>query len=421
MDCGLHQGSHFCELHNYNPFPYNPAEIEAVFITHAHIDHTGRLPKLARDGFRGAIYSTPPTRDFAELLLYDSQHLLSLEAERDKRAPIYTDADIVNLMKLWRGANYHEPIKIGSATVTFYSAGHILGSATIVVSAEGKAIIFSGDLGNQPSPLIGPSECQVKGDYCLIESAYGDRIHEPMTERKKKLETIISETIKAGGTLMIPAFALERTQILLLEIKDLIEAGKIPKVQIFIDSPLAIKLTTVYNRYRDYFKEEVRHRFASEEEVFHFPGLHMTLTTDDSKSINEVKGPKIIIAGSGMSQGGRILHHEKRYLPDPKSTLLIFGYQTAGSLGRLLLDGAPKVKISGEEVEVKAKIKAIGAYSAHADQTQLLNWINCLKGHVKKVFVVQGEPAASNCLAGKIKEGIGAEAIVPSEGMTAEL
>lgn len=421
IDCGLNQGSHFCEQQNYAAFAYDPADITDVFITHAHIDHSGRVPKLVKDGFRGTIYSTPPTRDFAELLLYDSEHILSQEAQRDKKEPIYTDADVLNAMKNWRGVDYHERINLGEASVTFYSAGHILGSASLVVRAEGKTIVFSGDLGNYPSPLIEQGECPAQADYALIESAYGNRNHEDQPRRKQKLEKVITDTMQRGGTLIIPAFALERTQILLLEIKDMVERGVMPKVPIFIDSPLAIKLTTVYNRYREYFKEEVRDRFASEDAIFHLPGLRMTLTTDDSKSINAVTGPKIIIAGSGMSQGGRILHHERRYLPDANSTLLIFGYQAEGSLGRLLLNGAKSVRIAGEDVAVRAHIEAIGAYSAHADQTQLLKWAACLKGSVKKMYAVQGEREASAALVQKLKEVHGINAEVPTDGMSVEL
>lgn len=421
IDCGLNQGSNFCEQHNYEPFAYNPKEVVAVFVSHAHIDHTGRLPKLVRDGFSGTVYSTPPTRDFAEALLLDSQHLLEQDAVRVNRPIIYDVNDVLALMKLWQGVPYHQNIQIGPATITQFSAGHILGSATTVVKVEGKTIIFSGDLGNQPSPLIGPSECPTKADYCLIESAYGDRVHEDLPERHQRLEEIIIETIKAGGALMIPAFALERTQILLLEIKDMLEKHQIPQVPIFIDSPLAIKLTVIYNRYRDYFKPEVSEHFTTKGAIFNMPGLRMTPTSEDSKSINAVPNPKIIIAGSGMSHGGRILHHERRYLPDPKSTLLIFGYQAEGSLGRQLLDGVKMVRLFNEDIPVRAKIRAIGAYSAHADQNQLLAWIAPLAGSVKKVFVVQGEAGASSVLAAKIQAGLSVPAIVPITNQTVEL
>lgn len=422
VDCGLAQGSHFAELHNFDPFLYNPASIDAVFVTHAHIDHTGRLAKLIRDGFKGMVYSTAPTRDFAELLLLDSQHILHEEAERVGKPDLYEERHIGDLMQRWHSVPYHEEIDVSPAVhATLYSAGHILGSASILIKAEGKSILFSGDLGNQPAPLIGPAEVPVQADYCLIESAYGDRLHEGLDNRYQKLERVILETLKEGGVLMIPAFALERTQILLLEMHEMIEKHQIPQVQIFIDSPLAIKLTAVYNLYRDFLKPEVARHFNGVDQLFKFPGLHMTPTTDDSKAINHAPNPKIIIAGSGMSHAGRILHHELRYLSDPKSTLLIFGYQAEGSLGRRLLDGAKSVHILGTEVRVRAHIKAIGAYSAHADQRQLMQWIAPLKEKVKKVFVVQGEGSSSAVLAEKMRSELNIDAVVPTAGQVVEL
>jgi len=425
IDCGLHQGSHFCEKHNYEPFSFDPKSISEVFVTHAHIDHTGRLPKLVRNGFLGAVYSTPPTRDFAELLLLDSGHILKQEAEREQLPPIYDDSDVAGLMSQWEGVPYHKEIKLGpfgtGAIVTLFSAGHILGSSSVLIEAEGKRILFSGDLGNSPSPLIGPAEAPERVDYCVMEATYGDRFHEDLTERKHLLQNVITETMHNKGTLVIPVFALERTQVLLLEIKDMIEKKKIPRVPIFLDSPLAIQLTTVYNRYREYFKQDVLSRFTSREAIFDFPGLRMTPTTEDSKSINTSAGPKIVIAGSGMSQGGRILHHEKRYLPDSRSTLLIFGYQAVGSLGRRILDGASTVRIMGEDVPVHAHIKAIGAYSAHADQRQLLEWLAQFKGSVKKVFLVHAEPDSAKAMHAKIADQFGLNAIAPAEKDSVEL
>lgn len=419
IDCGLHQGSNFCERHNYDPFPFDAKQISDVFVTHAHIDHTGRLPKLVRSGFLGTVHSTPPTRDFAELLLLDSGNILKQEAERDQMPVIYDDEDVAALMKQWKGVSYHKEIKLGpygtGATVTLFSAGHILGSASVLVEAEGRRILFSGDLGNSPSPLIGPAEVPDRIDTCVMEATYGNRIHEDISERKHKLQNAITETMKNRGTLIIPVFALERTQILLLEIKDMVEKKKIPRVPIFLDSPLAIQLTTVYNRYREYFKQDVLSRFTSREAIFDFPGLRMTPTTEDSKSINAAGAPKIVIAGSGMSQGGRILHHEKRYLPEAQSALLIFGYQTQGSLGRRILDGATSVRIMGEEVPVRAHIKAIGAYSAHADQRQLLEWLAPFKGSVKKIFLSHAEPDAAAVMSQKIREQFGIEAVAPAE------
>ena len=429
IDCGLNQGSKFCGERNYEDFQYDLAEISEVFVTHAHIDHTGLLPKLAKHGFKGTVYSTPPTKDFAELLLRDSEHILGMEAERDEKPKIYEEGDIVAILNRWQGVNYHQTVNLGvveehgkpSAEVIFHSAGHILGSASIEVRTEGKKILFSGDLGNDPSPLIDSPEGPEDIDYCLMECTYGDRNHEDLKRRKEKLQAIIKESLVDGGVLMIPAFSMERTQILLLELKDMLKEHGIPSVPIFLDSPLAIKLTEVYNRYRHYFREELRHRYADVEGMFNFSQLKKTLTTEESKSINNVSSPKIIIAGAGMSQGGRIIHHEKRYLPDPKSDLLIFGYQVEGSLGRRLLDGEKKVRILGTDVQVKAAIRAIGAYSAHADQRQLLNWVRPMKKNLKRLFLVQGEEKAALVLKDKIKADIGIEAEIPELGTSVEL
>jgi len=417
IDCGLHQGSHYAERQNFEPLPYHAKEIEAVFISHAHIDHIGRLPQLYKAGFRGKIYSTPPTKDFAELLLLDSEHILREEAEKHKKPFLYDAGDVLKTMTLWQKISYHEKVNVGNFTAELYNAGHILGSSSIMVQAENKKIVFSGDLGNVPPPLIKSMEYIENTDYALVESVYGSRIHEEVAERKDLLEDLIEETVKNGGTLMIPAFALERTQELLYELNELVENGRIPQVPVFIDSPLAIKLTAVYQKYfgdQNYFSGESIYLAKSGDSIFNFPGLKMALTTEQSKEINNVPPPKIIVAGAGMSQGGRILHHERRYLPDAKSAILFIGYQAVGSLGRAILDGAKSVRIFGEEVPVRCKIKAIGGYSAHADQLQLLKWVSAMRLHVKKVFVVQGEEDEARPLAQKIRDELAVEAEVPS-------
>lgn len=422
VDCGLNQGSSFSERHNWDDFPYDPLEITGVLITHAHIDHTGRLPKLIKDGFKGKVYSTPPTRDFAKELLLDSEHILLQEAERFKMPPLYGVREVEELMARWEGTAYHQQISIGPFKITFYNAGHILGSSFILVEAEGKKIIFSGDLGNSPAPIIGARESFTEpADYCLLESTYGNRFHEDLAVRKEIVEDLIEDTVKAGGTLLIPAFAMERTQELLFELNELAENGRIPRVPIFIDSPLAIKLTEVYKKFPEYFDEETQKLIKRGDSIFSFPGLQMTLTTEASKAINDVPPPKVIIAGSGMSHGGRILHHERRYLADPKSTLLIIGYQANGSLGRQILDGAKSVKLFGETVPVRCRIKAIGGYSAHADQLQLLEWLRPMRLDLRKVFVVQGEEEAAAALSQKIRDELAIAAEVPEQGKTAVL
>jgi len=422
IDCGLEQGRGFCELENWNPFGYDPKKIDAVFITHAHIDHTGRLPKLTKYGFRGAVYATPPTRDAAELLLKDSDHIMADEAARCKKEILFSNDDIDRLMVLWQPLEYHKPLTVGPFKVTLFNSGHILGSSSILVECEGKKIIFSGDLGNSPGPFTEDPEEIKEADYAILESVYGDRIHEDLPTRKELLEDIIEETLQARGVLMIPAFALERTQQLIYEIHDLITRGRIPSVPVFLDSPLAIRLTEIYRKYDRYLRHESEVGAHNDPgHLFAFPFLHETIETEQSKAIANVKGPKIIIAGSGMSHGGRIIHHEKQYLSDPKSTLLIMGYQAKGSLGRELLDGATTVTILGEEIIVKARIVAIGGYSAHADQRQLLNWIRPMRKSLKKIFVVQGEDEAAIALARRCIDDFAVSAIVPDPHTSFEL
>jgi metallo-beta-lactamase family protein len=416
VDCGLHQESSFCERHNWNPFPYDPASIDAVFATHAHIDHTGRIPKLVREGFHGSIYSTPPTREAAELLLLDSDHVLAEDAERFNLPVLFTEAHVRRALSLWRTLSYHVPLEIGGGRVTLGNTAHILGSAFVTVEAEGKRAVFSSDLGNAPSPLIGSPEIP-RGtvDRCIVESTYGDRIHEDASRRREILQHAVTDTVHRGGTLMIPAFAMERTQEILFELAGLVAARRIPKIPIYLDSPLAIRLTDVYRRYDDYLVHAPGASRASAHHLFDIPGLVETLAREDSKRINEAQGTKVVIAGSGMMHGGRILHHARRYLRDPNSMLLIVGYQAAHSLGRRILDRAPSVRIFGEEIPVRCAVQAIGGYSAHADQSQILDWLRGIPS-LRSVSVVHGEPQVAGMLAEKIARGATPRVHVPREG-----
>ena len=428
IDCGLFQGSKFAETLNYEPFQYKPSEVSFVFLTHGHADHVGRLPKLYKEGFRGKIFATKPTVDITIKTLPDSLGLIKDEAKREGHEPLFDSSDLHNMLSLMAGVDYGQPIEVDGVKITFHDAGHILGSAILEMEfgdKKGKRskIYFSGDLGNPPSPLLKLTYFPKDADYLVIESAYGARIHEDKSIRKALFEKIIEDTAANGGTLVIPTFAIERTQELLYELDGLFGQGRIPKMPVFLDSPLAIELTQIYKRYMDYFNKETAHVIESGDDIFNFPGLKFTKSVEESKKINEVKGPKIIMAGSGMSNGGRILYHEQRYLPDPNSTILFVSYQVEGSLGRKLLSGEKKVTILGKSVPVNCKIKAIGGYSGHADQEILLKWVKVANEaeKLKKVFVVQGEENSSSVLAEKILDDQAIEAVVPSQGDSFEL
>lgn len=413
VDCGLFQGSTIADGENFKPFMYEPSAIEAVFITHAHLDHVGRLPKLYREGFRGKIYSTPATRDCAELILLDSEKLICQQAMKHGHEEFCTEGVVEHLMRLWHPVEYGKELQHNEFFATFIDAGHILGSSSIIIRAEGKTVIFSGDIGNYPAPIIMPTQLPPPADYVVMEATYGNEEHQPQETRRDALEEVIRETVSRGGVLMIPAFALERTQEILYFMNELFAEGRIPRVPVFLDSPLAIKLTSVYHKYRRYFNDAAREAIADGDDIFNFPGLHLTLTAELSKAINEVPAPKIIIAGSGMSHGGRINHHELRYLSDPNSTLLIIGYQAEGSLGRDILDGAKMVRIFGDEVEVHCQVRNITSYSAHADMPKLLQWVGAVK-KAKHVFIVHSEPDRAQHLAGLIQQNLGVVA-TPAE------
>jgi metallo-beta-lactamase family protein len=351
----------------------------------------------------------------------DSEHILAKEARAAGHEPLYATEDIERTVEIWEGVPYHKMFQVGGFNIEMFDAGHVLGSAFYRIHVDGKSIIFSGDLGNSPAPIIRDLEDLPESDYVVMESTYGARVHEGTDTRQKDLRDAIIETVHAGGVLMIPAFALERTQDLLYHIDTLVNNGEIPRVPVYMDSPLAIRLTTIYEKYRSYFNESSSAAVASGNDILNFPGLHSCLTPEESKAINHAPLPKVIIAGSGMSNGGRILHHEMRYLSDPKSRLLIVGYQARGTLGRRLEDGDKVVHIFGVEVQVRAKIHVMNSYSAHADGPHLLAWIAPRKDTIKKIFMVHGEEEQGVYLADKIKNELGIEAEVPVQDQVVEL
>ncbi len=414
VDCGLFQGFEFSEKENDMPFPYDPRDIKYLFVTHAHMDHIGRIPKLIHDGFRGIIYSTPETRALAPLMLEDALAVLTHE----KKGPVlYDEKDIAGAMKCWREVSYHTPLLLeAELSVTLRDAGHILGSAMYEFKFGDKKAVFTGDLGNSPSPLLRDTEAVTDADYVVMESVYGDRNHEPPEERRRKLKEIVLANADRQGTLVIPAFSLERTQDLLSELDDMVEKKEIPVMPVFVDSPLAAKVTDIYRSMTDDFNDTAKGRLARGDGLFSFPRLKFTLRGTDSGAIWQAPDPKIIIAGSGMSSGGRVVRHEKHFLPNGNNTLLLAGYQSPGTIGRRLQEGEKYVAIDGDQVPVRAHIESVYGYSSHKDSAHLQEFVAGTASKVSQVFVVMGEPKASSFLVQRLRDYVGVNALVPERG-----
>ena len=426
VDCGIEQGADFVEEHIYGAFHYDVKSVDALVLTHAHLDHVGRLPKLVRDGFNGKIYMTPPTKDLAELIILDSVGILGEEARRRGVAPLYEVQDVEKTFTQIETLDYHVEKEIAPGlSVYLRNTGHILGSASVRIKDEdGTAVALTGDIGNSPSPLLPDWESVTDADAIVMESVYGDRLHPPHTERVATLRDTLKRAIARGGTILIPAFSLERTQLMLYELSNFFSAKELPEIPVFLDSPLAIHVTKVYEKWDStYFKKDVGDEIKKEGSIFEFPFLKQTLSRNDSEDIEGVKGPKIIIAGAGMSHGGRIGKWEARYLPDPSTTLIIVGYQAPGSPGRRMIEGASSVRLNGAEVKIKAKVENLHGWSAHADRDGLLAFAEAsLAGkRVKTIFTAIGEPSAERFLAQRIHDYLGATAIVPDLGQSWEI
>lgn len=423
IDCGLVQGSRIAEEQNLEPFPFDPATLDVVVLTHAHLDHCGRIPKLVREGFTGRIIATGPTARLAQLIIEDSADIIAHEARRHNHEPVYTIEDVIKAKTLFEEVEYRKPIQIKENTqVEFFDAGHILGSSMIQITNAGKSIVFSGDLGNPPVPILKDTDVIGNADYIVMESTYGGRVHEDKKTRTLLLRSAIYETAIMKGVLMIPAFSIERTQELLYELNELVNNKDIPPVPIFLDSPLAIKATEVFKDFESYFDTAATNIIKSGDDLFNFPGLRSTLKAEDSKQIAKYPGPKVVIAGSGMANGGRIVHHIEQNIGFFANQYLIVGYQVQGSLGRRLLDGEKTVRIHGKEYEVKAKIRAIGGYSAHADQPRLVKWVGEFdQQQLKKIFITHGEEEQSEELKAKLHETYNKECHVPSVKEVVEL
>lgn len=422
VDCGIEQGADFCEPCTYGAFPYDPKTIDALVVTHAHLDHVGRIPKLVRDGFRGRIFMTPPTKDLAELILRDSVGILAEEAKRHHLAPLYEEKDIDAALSLMETLEYHTEKEVTPGISAYLrNTGHILGSASVRLrDADGTSIAITGDIGNSPSPLLPDWEAVTDADALVMESVYGNKLHPARERRVEILLDSLKRAVSRGGTILIPAFSLERTQLMLYELSNFFAAGDLPEIPVYLDSPLAIKVTALYDKWGPtYFKSEAQAEMKREKSLFNFPFLHKTQSREESELIDERNpGQKIIIAGAGMSHGGRIGKWEAKYLPDPKSTLFMVGYQAPGSPGRRIQEGAPSVHLNGREVEIRAKIETLEGWSAHADRDGLLEFAHtALEGNrVKTIFTALGEPASQRFLAQRIHDYLGATAIAPVAG-----
>jgi len=414
VDCGIVQGGDEKEARNREAFAYDPSTIDSLVVTHAHIDHIGRIPKLVRDGFTGDIHSTSPTKDLAGLLFDDALSLMQEEAQEKGVEPLYAREDVTRALAQWHTHEYHESFAIGDdGTVEFLDAGHVLGSAIALFRRASRVCAFTGDLGNTPAPLLRDTEHLRGAHYLIMESVYGDRMHEDRDRRTDKLRQVVEENRARKGTLLIPAFSIQRTQILLYELNRMVEDGVIEPIAVFLDSPLAARVTEVYRKYPQYLNDAAKKRLQSDDDLFSFPGLTTVVQVADSRSILSAPSPKIIIAGSGMSHGGRIRAHEKTYLSDRNATVLFVGFQAPGTLGRRIKDGEKKVRIDDSRVRVRAHIETISGYSAHKDRDNLIAFAGDSADTLEHVFVAMGEPHSSFFLAQRLRSFIGAEATVP--------
>ncbi len=446
VDCGMWQGKAEYEAQNLQDFEFNPTEIDFVLLTHAHIDHSGRIPKLYKEGFRNKIYAHKATCDLCALMLPDSGHIQEMENEwknkKRKRKgekeipPLYTAEEAARSLEVLESLQYDEIIEITEDIhVRFNDAGHMLGSSIIELwtKEEGKETktVFTGDLGNNDIPLLDSPTMIETADYLVMESTYGSRLHLRNDEKAELFLNVVSETLDQGGSVVIPSFAVGRTQEILYEINKLKEVKEdeefirkyktLMKSNVYVDSPLAISATEVFRENTNLFEEQIQEEIMGGDNPLEFPGLKFTQTAEESKALNEDHTPSIIISASGMCEVGRIKHHLKHHLWDPKSTILFVGYQAIGTLGYSIVNGAKKVKIFGEEIAVNARIEYIEGYSGHADQEGLMNFIYSFIKKPKHIFLVHGEAEAQEVLADKIKQETGIEISVPEFGETYEI
>ena len=435
IDCGMFQGNKDKERMNFEDFPYDVSDIDYMILTHSHIDHSGRIPKLVKDGFVGKIICTKPTYDLCSIMLLDSAKIQESDAEWENKKrnrsgkppiePLYNMKDAETSLKYFDSYFYNQRIKLNEEiTIRFKDAGHILGSSIVEMwvteDEETTKIVFSGDLGMPGRPIIRYPEYINEADYLVMESTYGDKNHEAFKESTEKLIEIINKTALRGGTVIIPSFAVGRTQELIYELNKYYEYStdmeEYMRVPIYIDSPLATNATEVFEANSSSFNEEAQGLILEGDNPFSFSNLRYVKTTEESITLNKAKYPKVIISSSGMATAGRVRHHLKHNLWDPKNSLVFVGYQAEGTLGRILLDGAKRVKLLGEEIDVQLEIYDIEGFSGHADQKTLLDWVDKFKNKPKKIFLVHGEEGPANTLSKLIEERFDIETIIPNLG-----
>jgi metallo-beta-lactamase family protein len=428
VDCGMFQGGKELEKRNWKIQPYRAKDLLFILLTHAHIDHSGLIPRLVKEGFRGKVICTKATRDLCEVMLRDSGHIQETEAEwqnrKGKRAgkgeaiPLYTAEDAEKSLRCFQTVAYDEIVQLADGfKVRFQDAGHILGSAIIEIwvqeRGEGKKIVFSGDLGNSGQPIVRDPSIVEEGDVLWLESTYGDRLHKSREETVRELLKIIQEAVSHRAKVVIPAFAVERTQDIIYTLGQFIREGAIPPIPVYMDSPLAISATEIFKKNSDCFDRETQELLSGGENPLDIPGIVYTRTTEESKAINEDSRPGIIVSASGMCDSGRIRHHLKHHLWREESHIVIIGYQAEGTVGRRMVDGAKTVRLFGEEIAVKAHIHTLGGFSAHADQKGLLDWVSHLRNPRLEVVVNHGEEKISLGLSQLINERFHLKATVP--------
>ena len=439
LDCGLYQGRREDAYDRNKQFPFEPAKVDAVVLSHAHIDHAGNLPNLVKQGFRGNIHSTPATRDLCQIMLADSARIQvgDVEYVNKKRAkkgeplftPLYDERDAERCLRQFVTVDYHRPMIVADGvTVQFIDAGHILGSAQVVVdlhersTGQKKRLLFSGDVGRGSNDLLRDPEIAEGVDAVIMESTYGGREHELNTGARDAICRILSDALRNRGRVIIPAFAVERTQQVLVVLHELFQQNRIPYVPVYVDSPLAISATEIFRLHPECFNEEIYEDLFTKENPFGFEGLHMVRQAKDSMKLNEVEGPVIIIAASGMCEAGRVLHHLRNHVGDPGTTVLFVGYCAEHTLGWKLRNGHREVNIFGEPHRVRAQIEMLDSFSGHADHSELLTWFEKITGPKQQVWLVHGEPERSAALREEmVKRFTGSKTVVAEMGMQVTL